>query len=661
DAGQRPARKGGAAPPPSGGDQSAPGGQAVAPLQTLRCVCAVARPFFAERASRAKDRVREMRRLRKASRAAVTGRKLLKIRTANISRSRRRVTRRARTLPGFTVAARPAPHRAFVVVDGMVVLGEIIDSQGSTSASIDFWLSEAESYFWADSRALCAPATVQDKMRAWCRGPRASALHGTETWHVTADLMHKLRSWEFKFLRRAFRLRRKPAETYQDDLQIKASRIEGRMARAGFQSIHIVVLGYVCKAANYEPAACNDEGMSPLCLARADMVHAMDQEGVTLSRVATFPSQEAVVNPVLLIHGRMRQLCWVRRLLMLRLVVMLLETPLQLGLAHAEGHSIVEVACRGAFDEPKLLWNSAVAARLGLDARPITEDIKRAFASLDASAWLWPWQMGATMEAARPTVQQFWHAAAAWARADERSRCFPAMGDFNVSKCQTLPMRAPKYQQLLARSRPHGLEWLRAWDFMTRAAFLARDILPSLPLASARQGAEDVCRLALRSAARAIWRQGASPASELLNPSAIVRRFLRDDERGVDSPLKAGACRDSASRLNCEWNGRQRRAAAERLRAGPPSALPEWRVSSGARASRGCGEAAEAQTLGLAVRLRLLRRGPDWRCLELSTWARENGIRRRRLRGGVYARDAEGDVHEFTADALAAIASSVDA
>ncbi|CAK0839708.1 unnamed protein product [Prorocentrum cordatum] len=103
-----------------------------------------------------------------------------------------------------------APHLTFAAVDRRIVLGDMVDSQGNTL------VDQRRRYFWVNSRALCATATVEDKMGELCRGPRASALHGAETWLVTADLMHKLRSWEFRFLRRAFWLRRKPGFELMD-------------------------------------------------------------------------------------------------------------------------------------------------------------------------------------------------------------------------------------------------------------------------------------------------------------------------------------------------------------------------------------------------------------------------------------------------------------
>ena len=130
----------------------------------------------------------------------------------------------------------------FVAVDRMLILGEMIDNRGCTATSIEYRLSKAEGHFWANSKTLCAPAPVIKKLDAWCQGPQASALHGASTWHLTGELLHKLWSWELKWLRKVFRLRRRPDEAYHDYMQRTASRIEAWMARAGRRPIHVATL-----------------------------------------------------------------------------------------------------------------------------------------------------------------------------------------------------------------------------------------------------------------------------------------------------------------------------------------------------------------------------------------------------------------------------------
>ena len=147
----------------------------------------------------------------------------------------------------------------FTAVDRMLVLGEMIDNHGSTATSIDYRLGNAESNFWANSQAFRAPGMVKDKLDAWRRGPRASASQGACTWHLTRDLLHKIWTWELRWLRRALRLRRKPDEDYVEYMRRTAARIKQNIANHHHKPFHVAVLeSYFAEAFREQGAGTDD-------------------------------------------------------------------------------------------------------------------------------------------------------------------------------------------------------------------------------------------------------------------------------------------------------------------------------------------------------------------------------------------------------------------
>ena len=50
------------------------------------------------------------------------------------------------------------------------------------------------------------------RLHAWMSTPGSVALHGSESWHITASNMQAFQTWEYQQLRHMFKLRRKPEE-----------------------------------------------------------------------------------------------------------------------------------------------------------------------------------------------------------------------------------------------------------------------------------------------------------------------------------------------------------------------------------------------------------------------------------------------------------------
>eukprot|EP00959_Pyramimonas_sp_CCMP1952_P410256 8597930-Pyramimonas_sp.AAC.1 len=48
---------------------------------------------------------------------------------------------------------------------------------------------------------------MQEKLRAWGRGPQSSAIFGASGWALSISILGELWRWELKFLRRVFNMR----------------------------------------------------------------------------------------------------------------------------------------------------------------------------------------------------------------------------------------------------------------------------------------------------------------------------------------------------------------------------------------------------------------------------------------------------------------------
>ena len=64
------------------------------------------------------------------------------------------------------------------------------------------------------------------RLMAWTRSPATSCTYGAETWHLTAALLHNVRTWELKRLRDMLQMKRRSGEgnkTYnmRTSMQIK--------------------------------------------------------------------------------------------------------------------------------------------------------------------------------------------------------------------------------------------------------------------------------------------------------------------------------------------------------------------------------------------------------------------------------------------------------
>eukprot|EP00959_Pyramimonas_sp_CCMP1952_P063048 1317877-Pyramimonas_sp.AAC.1 len=100
----------------------------------------------------------------------------------------------------------------FAVVDHIILLEVHINAKSETAAAVEHRLAKAEAHYWAHMGAFRSGGTIKSKLKAWCTGPSASLLLGSCAWHASQQLLQRLKTWEWQFLRKALRLRRKPGE-----------------------------------------------------------------------------------------------------------------------------------------------------------------------------------------------------------------------------------------------------------------------------------------------------------------------------------------------------------------------------------------------------------------------------------------------------------------
>ena len=157
----------------------------------------------------------------------------------------------------------------YVLRERVVLLGELLDSIGSTAASVHFNISRAEANYFKNQELLgnsCLP--VFKRLRAWYATSSMIAAYNCETWHLTASIPMELRTWELKMLRRMLKMRRRPEEGCQQYNTRTAEFIRKLLSKAGVLPLHFRVLRAVFKEAWKNHNFVLDSGDSPLKIAR---------------------------------------------------------------------------------------------------------------------------------------------------------------------------------------------------------------------------------------------------------------------------------------------------------------------------------------------------------------------------------------------------------
>ena len=159
---------------------------------------------------------------------------------------------------------------SYILKETIAVLGDHLNNEGSTSASVDFNCSRADSHYFKHKGVLSNPTLPAIKrLRAWFQTTSTVALYNAATWHLTANILSALRTWELKKLRRVLRLRRRPLEN-AEHYNIRTSRIiEHWCAKYGVTLLYFRVLKAVYKEAFKDSTFTLDHAAAPLRFARS--------------------------------------------------------------------------------------------------------------------------------------------------------------------------------------------------------------------------------------------------------------------------------------------------------------------------------------------------------------------------------------------------------
>ena len=157
----------------------------------------------------------------------------------------------------------------YAAVERMVALGSALARDGATNTSLDHRLEIAETVFWKHTRVLKGRGGLCERMKAWAVSPGSSAIFGATSCHPTRALLHKVKAWEYRMLRRMFAMRFHPGEGLYQYNQRTARRLEEWFRKTKVQQLHHRILDAIYKGACRERSLTVAQGDKPLRWARA--------------------------------------------------------------------------------------------------------------------------------------------------------------------------------------------------------------------------------------------------------------------------------------------------------------------------------------------------------------------------------------------------------
>ena len=116
----------------------------------------------------------------------------------------------------FSISAPNGEVLTYDWKENLEVLGELLDGSGSTEASQEHRQAQAVKLYFSYNQQFKAPSSATAKIQAWARGPQASACYGAQAWHHSEGTMEAARRWEFRWLRRALKMRKGTGEAWTD-------------------------------------------------------------------------------------------------------------------------------------------------------------------------------------------------------------------------------------------------------------------------------------------------------------------------------------------------------------------------------------------------------------------------------------------------------------
>ena len=101
-------------------------------------------------------------------------------------------------------------------VDNLVALGVFLDRSGSTEASVNYRMVQADKVFYKHLKDISKPnGGVLARLRAFMGTFSTALMYNSFGWHLTEHILTRVKRWENHKLRKVFRLKRAPEEGRQ--------------------------------------------------------------------------------------------------------------------------------------------------------------------------------------------------------------------------------------------------------------------------------------------------------------------------------------------------------------------------------------------------------------------------------------------------------------
>jgi hypothetical protein len=164
----------------------------------------------------------------------------------------------------FVVEVDDGAALRYTIVEELLLLGELLNGQGETTVSMAYRQNLAMNAYYKHRASLQSSSGLALRLHAWMSTPGSVALHGSESWHITATNMQNFQTWEYQQLRRMFKFRRKPEEEIESFNKRTAARLRHWFSLTGTLFSTHRILKKLYKDAWLEKVAVLPSGENPL-------------------------------------------------------------------------------------------------------------------------------------------------------------------------------------------------------------------------------------------------------------------------------------------------------------------------------------------------------------------------------------------------------------
>ena len=150
-------------------------------------------------------------------------------------------------LLGGSLAKQTIPYMTVETIQGEMVwtrtynfvfLGTSTVANADSTHSLNYRLCKADGYIYLHKHALAVDVEFGEKLKYWCEGAQAVACFGTSHLHLTQSLLSSAKVWEYNWLRKLGRMRRKPDVDHRMYLSRTAKKITGTFHGANLRPLH---------------------------------------------------------------------------------------------------------------------------------------------------------------------------------------------------------------------------------------------------------------------------------------------------------------------------------------------------------------------------------------------------------------------------------------